>query len=136
MRDLRGSEILSLSGGQAGDVAQQVDQAREQLRRVNETMTALAEIEVVGSDETGMITATVSGVGKLRSVYVSPHAVRELDNVMLGEAACQAIHAARAAAGEHLARSLSDATGEEMTDLSTAEFPEDPMAGVRELLQG
>jgi hypothetical protein len=71
-------------------------------------------------------------MGKLRTVTISPYAMRDLSNVELGTAACAAIQEARLAAARELQEALTDLnTTEPPADLSPVA---DPIAALREAL--
>ncbi|MFB4292808.1 YbaB/EbfC family nucleoid-associated protein [Nonomuraea sp. ATR24] len=66
---------------------------------------ALRELEqrqLTGTDDTGRVTATVTGAGRLTRVAIDPRAMRDLDHAELGQAVLQAVSAARGAMTEGL----------------------------------
>jgi DNA-binding protein YbaB len=95
MQPLTGREVMALSAGQARDVAQQIDALNDQMRELQVRMAELAAAEITGTSPDGHVRATVTGMGRLRDVTISPYGMRDLDNVALGASACAAIQAAR-----------------------------------------
>jgi DNA-binding protein YbaB len=95
MQPLTGREVMALSAGQAQDVAQQIDALNDQMRELQVRMAELAATDVTGTSPDGHVRATVTGMGRLREVTISPYGMRDLDNVALGASACAAIQAAR-----------------------------------------
>jgi DNA-binding protein YbaB len=98
MQPLTGREVMALSAGQAQDVAQQIDALNDQMRELQVRMADLATTEVTGTSPDGHVRATVTGMGRLRELTISPYGMRDLDNVALGASACAAIQAARLSA--------------------------------------
>jgi DNA-binding protein YbaB len=132
MQPLTGRDVMAMSGGMGRDIADQVDALNEQMSRLQRRIAELSAAEVSGTSPDGLVRATVTGMGKLRTVTISPYAMRDLGNIELGTAACAAIQQARLAAATELQ--------EAMTDLNTAEPPADlspvadPIAALREAL--
>jgi DNA-binding protein YbaB len=122
MQPLTGREVMALSAGQAQDVAQQIDALNDQMRELQVRMAELAATEFTGTSPDEHVRATVTGMGRLRDVTISPYGMRDLDNVALGASACAAIRAARLTA----AAAMHDA----VAGIAPAQEPEQPEADV------
>ncbi|WP_238011437.1 YbaB/EbfC family nucleoid-associated protein [Dactylosporangium sp. AC04546] len=87
-------------------------------RRMSEAAAALHQRlthemrqTVDATDPTGTVRATVRLDGRVESMYVSPHALRQFDAAGLGRACVAALDAARRAGAETLAGRLADGLG-------------------------
>lgn len=76
--------------------------------RFSDMMSATVE----GTDPTGHVTATVKLSGRIESVYLSPHAIRNLPGSALDRACFDAIMAARSAGAAKFAAQVEDLTGQ------------------------
>ena len=87
----------------------------EAVQNYTERVAALTAARFEATDETGTVTAEVTGDAKLQSVYISPHAIRDLDVTALGEACKQAILAARTRMAEQVEADLAEGAGGALT---------------------
>jgi DNA-binding protein YbaB len=71
-------------------------------------LTELMDRTASATDQHGYVEATVSLGRKLVRTYISPHAMRDLDAVGLGEACREAIAAARQVAAEEFKARVGD----------------------------
>jgi DNA-binding protein YbaB len=132
MQPLTGRDVMAMSDGRARDIADQVDAMNEQMRRLQSRIAELSAAEVTGTSTQGTVTATVTGMGRLRTVAISPYAMRDLNNVQLGTAACEAIQDARLNAAKALQEALAESTGSQPPeDLAPVG---DPIAALREAI--
>ncbi|MEV6346447.1 YbaB/EbfC family nucleoid-associated protein [Actinoplanes sp. NPDC051851] len=96
----------------------------EAVQEYRDRIAALTVERFEATDETGTVTAEVTGDAQLQSVYISPHAVRGLDAAGLGEACRQAILAARGRMTERIQEEMAASAGGELTpppiDVETA----------------
>ncbi|HEY0539512.1 MAG TPA: YbaB/EbfC family nucleoid-associated protein [Actinoallomurus sp.] len=136
MEQLNASQILALSGGKAHDLADQMNEAQETLRKIGAAMHGLQQQSVRGESPDGLVSAEVTGMSRLVAVHVSARAMRDLDHVEIGKAAVEAIGAARAAAATQLMAAFQDVTGEVPPARETIEIPIDIAQQIRRATQG
>ncbi|MEV6860985.1 YbaB/EbfC family nucleoid-associated protein [Streptosporangium subroseum] len=129
-------QIAAFGSGKEGDVPELLREVNGWLDGFTGALRELNEQEVEGRDADGQVLAKVTGSGRLLSVAVDPRAMRALDHVALGEAVCQAIQGARAAAATAMAETIADLTGQPMGDPSDVRTPDDPLAPYIQALLG
>jgi DNA-binding protein YbaB len=136
MDQLNASQIIALSGGRAHDLAQQMSEVQDKLRKIGAAMRDLQERSVRGESPDGLVSAEVTGMSKLVAVHVSARAMRDLDNVEIGKAALEAIGAARVAASKQLMDAFQDVTGEVPPEREIVDIPTDIAQQIRKATQG
>lgn len=136
MDQLNPSQIIALSGGKAHDLAEQISEVQDNLRKVGAAMRDLQERSTRGESKDGLVSAEVTGMSKLVAVYVSARAMRDLDHVEIGKAALEAIGAARVAASTQLMAAFQDVTGETPPGRETIDIPTDIAEQIRKATQG
>ncbi|MFU8871726.1 YbaB/EbfC family nucleoid-associated protein [Micromonospora sp. SL4-19] len=85
---------------------QALQQVADQIQVMTARIQEVTSAEVEGTDDSGLVTATVSG-GALRAVAISAHAIRNLSGQELGQACLQAVQDARRRGGELVAEEMS-----------------------------
>ncbi|SDI30306.1 Conserved DNA-binding protein YbaB [Sinosporangium album] len=93
-----------------GDIGKLVGDIHNWVDAMATTLRELEEQTLTGYDESGRVTAKVSGSGRLLKVTVAPQAMRDLDHVEVAEAVRQAIEAARIAMAEELTTAMNALT--------------------------
>ncbi|TDC41411.1 YbaB/EbfC family nucleoid-associated protein [Micromonospora sp. KC213] len=100
----------------------------DQVQMMTARLQEVSDAPVEGVDDTGLVTATVSG-GALRTVAISAHAIRDLSAEELGQACLQAIQHARQRGGQLIAETMSDMfpdlSASATADNGRAEGPDD-----------
>lgn len=76
------------------DMGSLLQQAQQMQQQMEEAQRALGEQRVSGSSGGGMVTATVTGLGELVDLKISPDAVDPQDTETLADLIIAAIHAA------------------------------------------
>lgn len=76
------------------DMGSLLQQAQQMQQQMEEAQRALGEQRVTGSSGGGMVTATVTGLGELVDLKISPDAVDPQDTETLADLVIAAIHAA------------------------------------------
>ncbi|MGH6654269.1 MAG: YbaB/EbfC family nucleoid-associated protein [Actinocrinis sp.] len=71
-----------------------LQQAQQMQRQMEEAQQALGEQKVTGSAGGGLVTATVTGLGELVDLKISPDAVDPQDTETLADLVIAAIHSA------------------------------------------
>lgn len=98
-------------GGGAPNMAQLMQQAQRMQRQVEQAQAELALAEVVGTAGGGMVSATMSGAGELRSLVIAPAAVDPDDIETLQDLVVAAVRDAARAAGELSEQTLAPISG-------------------------
>lgn len=78
--------------GGTPDMSQLLQQAQQMQEQLMSAQAELAEAEVQGTAGGGLVTATVSGVGELRSLHIKPEAVDPDDTETLADLVVAAVH--------------------------------------------
>ncbi len=81
-------------GGGGPNLQQLMQQAAKMQQQMADAQERLAETEVTGSAGGGLVTATVTGTGDLRSVKIDPKVVDPDDVETLEDLVVAAVHAA------------------------------------------
>ena len=76
------------------DMGSLLQQAQQMQQQMEEAQRALGEQRVTGSSGGGLVTATVTGLGELVDLKISPDAVDPQDTDTLADLVIAAIHAA------------------------------------------
>ncbi|MEV0617194.1 YbaB/EbfC family nucleoid-associated protein [Nonomuraea sp. NPDC050404] len=95
-------EINAFLQGREGDVAGLVREISAWTTTLSATMDELARERMDGADARGVVTATVSGEGRLLRLNIDSRKLDGLDHVELAAAVKEAIGAAKAAMGDRL----------------------------------
>jgi DNA-binding protein YbaB len=106
---------------------------RDAAMAVRERFAGMMAETASATDPSGRVQATVRLSGSVESVYISPHAVRELDTSGLGRACLSAVRAARERAAGVLADRIQDVSGARPGDQVRLE---DHYAELRRLTEG
>ena len=94
-----------LPGGQP-DMQQLFAQAQQMQQQMLNAQAELAEAEVTGTAGGGLVTATVSGTGELKSLTIDPKAVDPDDTETLADLVVAAVRAASESAQELAAEKM------------------------------
>lgn len=97
-------------GGQP-DMQQLLKQAQKMQQRLADAQAELAEAEVSGTAGGGLVTATVSGTGELRSLEIDPSVVDPQDVETLADLIVAAVHNAAAEARALTERTMGPIAG-------------------------
>lgn len=97
-------------GGQP-NMQQIMEQAQQMQQQLMTAQEELAQAEVSGSAGGGLVTATVSGSGELKSVGLDPKAVDPEDTDTLSDLIVAAVRDANRAAQEIQAEKMGPVTG-------------------------
>jgi len=93
-------------GGQQPNMQQLMKQAQKMQQQMLAAQEELAQAEVTGTAGGGLVTATVTGAGDVRSIKIKPEAVDPDDVESLEDLVVAALHdasrAAQALAGERM----------------------------------
>ena len=87
-------------GGGQPNMQQLLKQAQKMQQDLADAQAELAEAEVEGSAGGGLVKATVSGAGELRSLVIDPKAVDPEDTETLADLVVAAVRDANAALNE------------------------------------
>ncbi|QKW16708.1 YbaB/EbfC family nucleoid-associated protein [Verrucosispora sp. NA02020] len=86
-------------GGQP-NMQQMLKQAQKMQQQIAQAQAELAEAEVTGTAGGGLVTATLSGAGEIKSIKIDPKAVDPEDVETLEDLVLAALHNATAAVRE------------------------------------
>lgn len=120
-------DILAASAGQAQDVAEGAAESAQKIDAVNDLLRDLNATEFTGEGGGGSVTVNVNGMCEVRSVYVSPTAMRELSHETLGVAVVDALENARARALEQARRRMQETTGEKPVPVDQLNLSDNPL---------
>lgn len=97
-------------GGQP-DMQQLLEQAQQMQEQMETAQNELAATEVTGSAGGGLVTATVSGSGELKSLTIAREAVDPDDTETLADLVVAAVRAANDQAQDLVAEKMGTLTG-------------------------
>jgi nucleoid-associated protein EbfC len=97
--------------GGTPDMSELLQQAQQMQQQLMSAQAELAETEVKGTSGGGLVTATVSGTGELRSLDIKPEAVDPDDIETLSDLIVAAVHDANANAQALQASKLGPMAG-------------------------
>lgn len=120
-------DILTASAGQAQDVAENAAEAAQKLDAVNNVLNELRAAEFTGDGGNGLVTVGVNGMCEIKSVYVSPTAMRELSHEALGAAVVDGLRKARATALEQATQRMQETTGEKPVPAKDLKLPDNAL---------
>jgi len=98
-------------GGGQPNMQQLVKQAQKMQQQLAAAQAELADAEVTGSAGGGLVTATVTGGGELKSITISPDAVDPDDIETLQDLVVAAVRDANRVAGDLAAEKMGPVTG-------------------------
>ena len=125
--------VEAFAGGRPDDVDGLLRETDDWARTLTGALGELADERLAGADPSEVVSAEVSGTGRLRGLSIDPRGLRDLDHVQLAQAVCAAIAAAHLAMGERLTEVVQDLTGRAPDTTGTA----DPLDGhIRNVLRG
>ena len=101
----------AFNAGKEGDLLGLVGEVEGLVDAFAAKMRELDGERLTGHDESGHVTATVSGSGRLLGVDIGAKAMRDLDHLALARAVQDAIATARAAMAEGLEEAVKELTG-------------------------
>jgi DNA-binding protein YbaB len=100
-------QITELSKGlDTEDPASRVRLLQQQVADLVQAVNDAVDQSATGSDPSGLVKATVRGRGAVESLYISPHAMRDLSADELGAACVNAVRAAKAAVAGQIEAAL------------------------------
>ncbi|HEY6739429.1 MAG TPA: YbaB/EbfC family nucleoid-associated protein [Actinopolymorphaceae bacterium] len=117
----------------ASDMAEKLDEAQERLVPLQSALSSLGTLELVGEAADGEVRATVTGMGEIKDVYVSPRAQR-LSESELSAAVVEAVNEAQKAVAERSKEILEEANGQPIPDADAAARAGGSLSDVREAL--
>ncbi|TCB98884.1 YbaB/EbfC family nucleoid-associated protein [Micromonospora zingiberis] len=97
-------------GGQP-NMQQMLKQAQKMQQQIAKAQAELAEAEVTGTAGGGLVTATVSGAGEVKSIKIDPKAVDPDDVETLEDLVVAALHNAAQAAQELTEQKMGPVAG-------------------------
>ena len=96
--------------GGLGDMAKMMKAAQEMQARMAEMQDTLAAIVVEGEAGGGLVRATATARGELRSLSIDPTLFRPEDREMVEDLILAAVQGAQAAAGDRMAEEMRRVT--------------------------
>jgi DNA-binding protein YbaB len=112
-------------------LAQMPEAIRPMVQATLALRARMAEVECVGSDKSGLVTAVTDVMGTLREIRLHPTAHRTLDNLSLGDGVRDAVNAATAQAKEEYRRLLDTV---EVFGIPLGQARADPGAAARRFI--
>ncbi|GAB3177450.1 YbaB/EbfC family nucleoid-associated protein [Micromonospora sp. U56] len=97
-------------GGQP-NMQQMLKQAQKMQQQIAKAQAELAEAELTGTAGGGLVTATVSGAGEIKSIKIDPKAVDPEDVETLEDLVVAALHNAAEAAKELTEKKMGPVAG-------------------------
>jgi DNA-binding protein YbaB len=88
-----------------------VHRVRDASIAVRDRLAGMMAQTVTAADPSGLVQATVRLSGRVESVYISPHAMRQFDTAGLGTACVAAVRSAREDAAAALTDAMRDLSG-------------------------
>jgi DNA-binding YbaB/EbfC family protein len=93
------------------NLGQMMKQAQQMQAKMAELQARLAEMEVAGQSGGGMVQATLTGKGELRSLKIDPSLAKADEVEVLEDLVVAAVNAARQRADAMVAEEMSKLTG-------------------------
>jgi hypothetical protein len=88
-----------------------IRQANKLTEKIEERKKQLADETVEGKAGDGLVVATASGVGELRSLKIDPKLIDPSDRALLEDMVTAAVNAALANSRDHMQKELNKITG-------------------------